>query len=197
MTDLMRACPLARHPRNLYHIRWFSSSSELPLCGHATFGAAKFLQARAMPDTPTMNLLCRSRTSWLRANAQCRLQAQGCRYQGVPVEITFRSRAAGNLLVKLPQTEAAAGESAELQLSLESLPPVALAPTDELLTDGQLFDALGVAASSVRYVGLNKYDLMIELDAVAKVEALEPDQAKLAQIQTRGSEKAQMHHLQS
>lgn len=138
----------------VYDIRWFSVATELPICGHATFGAAKALLASGVHPLGS--------------------------------SILFRSHlGGGNLLVRSDLDEA-------LELTLPSLPAV---PEPDLLTKSHgarqatLLTALGIgdaAASTVHYVGRNKYDIVVEVDSVAMVESLTPNQELLKTIDCRG-----------
>ena len=138
----------------LYDIRWFSVATELPICGHATFGAAKALLASGVHPLGS--------------------------------SILFRSHlGGGNLLVRSDLDET-------LELTLPALPPVA---DPGLLTEPHsarrtsLLTALGIddaAASTVHYVGRNKYDIVVELDSASTVESLAPDEGLLETIDCRG-----------
>lgn len=112
----------SRCNRHAYDVRWFSSSAELPLCGHATMGAAKALiSSGAVPmSLPTADE-----------------PGGGC-------EISFHSRAAGGYLTVtcrrgVAESRGRGGgatgdddddgdddDNVPLELSLESLPPTAL-----------------------------------------------------------------------
>ena len=139
-----------------YDVRWFSSSAEVPICGHATLGTAKAL-----------------------------LQEEGAAADSGRRRLVLRSPA-GDLSVRPTD------DGQTLELSLESSAPTRLDVPDaaraseRFPTHPGLCAALGVAPRDVRYLGRNKYDLLIELVDPAAVEALVPDQALLSGIEARG-----------
>lgn len=146
--------PGGTHAEAVYDIRWFSVAAELPICGHATFGAAKALLATGVHPLGS--------------------SIRFCSHMG-----------AGNLLVVSNFDET-------LELTLPSLPPM---PDPDLLTEphtalrANLLTALGIddaAASTVHYAGRNKYDIVVEVDSVAVVESLAPNQQLLKTIDCRG-----------
>ncbi len=119
------------------HLRWFSPTVELDLCGHGTLAAAHVLWEAGESDA-----------------------AQ---------PITFHTRAGALHAFR---------EADRIVLDFPALVDQAVEPPDGLLA------ALGLAGA--QYVGRNRFDYLVEVDAEQTIDDLRVDQASLARIETRG-----------
>ena len=119
-----------------YRLRWFTPTTEVDLCGHATVASAHVLwEDGHLP-----------RSAQARFHTRSGLLMADCR--GEWIELDF------------PATVTDAAE-----------PPA------------HLLDALGTAA---KFVGRNKFDYLVELDAEQTVRAMQPDFAALRKLPVRG-----------
>jgi predicted PhzF superfamily epimerase YddE/YHI9 len=119
-----------------YHLRWFTPTVEVELCGHATLASAHLLwEERRLPASE---------------------------------EARFHTRS-GLLTAKH------VGEWIELDFPAE--PPRPVGPPPGLAA------ALGTAT---RYVGRNRFDLLVEVDSEQTVRELKPDFHKLGNFSVRG-----------
>lgn len=137
-----------------WDIRWFSATSELSICGHATIGAARLLLDCGVvaPITGCLNPSNR---------------------------LHFHAKTSGHDLF-------VSGGGSENHSQLSLILPSEPARADAVRDRNAVIEALRVPASSVRFVGANSWDTLVELDSAGLVEALEPCQKRLAELPTRG-----------
>lgn len=124
-----------------FNLKWFTPTTEVDLCGHATLAAAKILFSQ--------NYLSQSEKN----------------------EITFNTNS-GKLTANLIDN------MIELDFPIER--EVALEEYDELIR------ALRIGYSSIKFVGKNQFDFLVEVESEEKLGEIAPDHNKLAELTERG-----------
>jgi predicted PhzF superfamily epimerase YddE/YHI9/GNAT superfamily N-acetyltransferase len=168
---LQRAKPTAADDGSseTFHLRWFTPTAEVDLCGHATLASSHVLweSGHADPNKP-LRFLTKSGTL-------------GATNIGTNTSTTTTTSTTTS------SSDSSGAKWIELSFPAEVAKPRELAKVPHLLGDGSAGSGafVGLTPKDILWVGANRLDLLVELTPEA-FESLQPNMQVLSLIENRG-----------